>query len=120
MTGTVQNMVNTRQEKIQSFAFIIAITASVLLSIVFADSSLSASAGTCEIELDSRINPNNAPIASMMRLPGIGTSRATAIAAYREQFKSEQQAFENCNDLQKIKGIGPKTAENICGYLKFE
>ena len=113
-------MADTRQEKIQSFAFIIAISASVLLSIVFAVSSLSASASSCEIKLDSLINPNNAPIASLVRLPGIGASRATAIAAYREQFSPEQQALQNCNDLQKIKGIGPKTAENICGYLKFE
>ena len=113
-------MADTRQEKIQSFAFIIAISASVLLSIGFAVSSLSASARTCEIELDSRINPNKAPIPSLIRLPGIGISRATAIAAYREQFSPKQQVFQNCNDLQKIKGIGHKTAQNICGYLKFE
>ena len=29
-------------------------------------------------------------------------------------------AFQNPNDLQKVKGIGPKTVENIREWLKFE
>ena len=56
------------------------------------------------------------------RLPGIGDGRAKAIVAYRENFSERQngKAFRNCDDLQKVKGIGPKTAEDICEWLKFE
>jgi outer membrane protein assembly factor BamB len=32
----------------------------------------------------------------------------------------ESLAFQNCDDLQKVKGIGPKTVENIREWLKFE
>ncbi|MGD8786415.1 MAG: helix-hairpin-helix domain-containing protein, partial [Phycisphaerales bacterium] len=77
----------------------------------------------CEIELESRINPNEAPIASLVRLPGIGISRAGAIVAYRENLDrkdKEYSVFQNSNDLQKVKGIGPKTAQKIGQLLKFE
>jgi len=56
-------------------------------------------------------------------LPGIGISRAGAIVAYRENIAEQNTgmpAFENPNDLQKVKGIGPKTVENISEWLKFE
>jgi competence ComEA-like helix-hairpin-helix protein len=110
------------QSRIQSFAFVISVCVCALFSIVFAVSSLAAVGEPSGIELDERINPNDAPIASLVRLPGIGMSRAEAIVAYRESFskKGQSKAFENSNDLQKIKGIGPKTAENISEWLKFE
>jgi len=77
----------------------------------------------CQIELESRMNPNDAPIASLVRLSGIGVSRAGAIVAYRESYggkNGDGRAFRDCNDLQKVKGIGPKTAENNRQWLKFE
>ena len=58
-----------------------------------------------------------------MRLPGIGISRAEAIVAYCQDFSKENgnnKAFRNCDDLQKVKGIGPKTTADICEWLKFE
>jgi len=73
--------------------------------------------------LESQINPNVAPTASLVRLPGIGIGRAGAIVAYREEFSKKDAnnpAFRNCDDLQKVKGIGPKTVENISKWLKFE
>jgi competence ComEA-like helix-hairpin-helix protein len=75
-----------------------------------------------EIGLDERVNPNDAPVASMVRLPGIGLGRAEAIVAYRENLDKERhsKAFQNSDDLQKVKGIGPKTANNINQWLKFE
>jgi competence ComEA-like helix-hairpin-helix protein len=78
---------------------------------------------SCEIALQSRINPNDAPAASLIRLPGIGVSRAWAIVAYREEFSkkdSNNPAFRNCDDLCKVRGIGPQTAKNISEWLKFE
>ena len=127
------------QNRIQSFAgtpfcdrlqngnpFIIAVFGCVLFSISFAASSLSgfgSGFSGCEIELESRINPNDAPLASLVRLPGIGIGRAGAIVAYRENFAEQQegsQPFRNCDDLQKVRGIGPKTVKNISEWLKFE
>ena len=43
--------------------------------------------------------------------------------ASRQRFQNEGGgllAFKNCNDLRNIKGIGPKTAENMCEWLRFE
>jgi competence ComEA-like helix-hairpin-helix protein len=111
-----------RQGRIQSFAFFISICGCVLLSAGFAVSSLLTVRQSGVIELDERINPNEAPVSSLVRLPGIGVSRAEAIAAYREDFRKEGQnkAFHNSDDLQKVKGIGPKTAQSIGEWLKFE
>ena len=112
-----------RQSRIQSFAFVISVCVCALFSIIFAVSSLAAVGEPSGIELDERINPNDAPIASMVRLPGIGISRAEAIVAFREDVSKEDsnsRAFRSCDDLQKIKGIGPKTVQNISEWLKFE
>lgn len=116
-------MTDSRQSRIQSFAFVIAVGVSVCFAICFAISNFSAFEQPCEIELDSRINPNDASVANLMRLPGVGISRARAIVAYRESFSRQEPnspAFQNCADLQKVKGIGPKTVQNISGFLKFE
>ncbi|NIP25226.1 MAG: hypothetical protein GWN67_10925 [Phycisphaerae bacterium] len=111
-----------RQSRIQSFAFAISVFICSLFSIGFAVSSLAAFNESSEIELEERVNPNDAPIASMVRLPGIGIARAEAIVVYRENFgkSGQSKAFQNSDDLQKIKGIGPKTAQNISEWLKFE
>jgi len=119
-------MTEVRQNRIQSFAFVIAASVCVLFSVGFAVSSLvgfGAASDGCEIELEGRINPNDAPVASLVRLPGIGIGKARAIVGYREEFSEQngnKPAFQNPNDLQKVKGIGPKTVENIREWLKFE
>ena len=111
------------QIRIQSFAFAISVWVCVLLSIAFATPIFVGFGQPCEITLASRINPNDASVASLVRLPGIGIGRARAIVTYRENFSKKdpnRPAFRNCDDLQKVKGIGPKTAENISEWLKFE
>jgi len=116
---------DTRQKRIQSFAFVISVCVAVCFSCGFVSNLVrfgTAFSG-CEIELESRINPNDAPVASLVRLPGIGVGRAGAIVAYRENFSgkdSRSPAFRNCDDLQKVRGIGPKTAQNISQWLTFE
>ncbi|MHC4126123.1 MAG: ComEA family DNA-binding protein [Planctomycetota bacterium] len=113
----------TKQNRIQSFAFVIAVAVCVLFSICFTASSFAGLEKSQEVSLESRINPNNAPAASLVRLPGVGVSRAGAIVAYRDDFIEQgkgNNAFQNCGDLQKVKGIGPKTSQNICEWLKFE
>jgi competence ComEA-like helix-hairpin-helix protein len=115
-------MINADQKMIQSFAFVIGIFAAFCFSLCFISEFVSRS-HACEIELESQINPNEASIASLVRLPGIGVSRAGAIVAYRENLNrkdKEYPVFQNSNDLQKVKGIGPKTVQNISEYLGFE
>lgn len=74
------------------------------------------------IRLDSGINPNEAPVQSLIRLPGLGVERAEAIVAYREHARREgaNPAFKNCEDLQKIRGIGPKTIQDISEWMTFD
>lgn len=113
----------TGQSRIQSFAFVISVCGCVLLSFGFSASSFVAVRQGGVIELDEKINPNEAQIASLVRLPGIGISRAEAIVAYRKNFsnrESNKAAFRNSDDLQKVKGIGTKTVQNISQWLKFE
>jgi DNA uptake protein ComE-like DNA-binding protein len=48
--------------------------------------------------------------------------RAQAIVTYREQFRQNGKgdlAFQDCNDLDDVKGIGPVTARQMCEWLKF-
>jgi len=119
-------MTNTNQDGIQLLAFVISVCLAVCFSVGFAASDLvrlEPAFSGFEIELDERINPNDASSASLVRLPGIGVSRAAAIVACRENFSEQngnKPAFKNCDDLQKVKGIGPKTAQNISQWLKFE
>ena len=109
-------------ERIQAFAFTISIFVCALLCAVFVVHIVAGPEG-CDIELESRINPNDAPVASLVRLSGIGVSRAAAIVAYRDGYRQQQGdrgAFRDCNDLQNVKGIGPITAQNNRRWLKFE
>jgi competence ComEA-like helix-hairpin-helix protein len=111
------------QNRIQSFAFVISVFGCALLCTGFAVSNFKTVQESSIIDLDERINPNEAPVSSLIRLPGIGISRAEAIVAYRKSFDQtdgNSLVFGNCDDLQKIKGIGPKTVQNISQWLTFE
>ncbi len=121
---TVDNF--TEQEEngrilVRTLAFVIAVSLSVVFSVFFAVSGLAESRR--DFELENRLNPNEAPIGSLVRLPGVGIGRASAIIAYRESFFGGalgEQAFEGCEDLQNVRGVGFKTAQGMCGWLKFE
>lgn len=122
------------QNRIGAFGFCLSVLACVLLSALFAFLYFSKVSGKLDdIILDNKINLNAAPVASLIRLPGIGLARAEAIADYRANFDSvaltvtpcdgnngTAHAFWNCQDLQKVKGIGPKTVKNIAKWLRFE
>lgn len=64
-----------------------------------------------------RINPNTAPIGSLVRLEGIGRARAMDIIHFRHTHQQEGPAFRSVSDLQQIRGIGPKTVETISPWL---
>jgi len=117
-------MRQTNQQNIQAFAFVLSIGAAVCLALV---PVVTAGLGTrtCvagRIRLDSRINPNDATVESLVRLPGLGRGRAGAIVAYRESIRKEGRypAFENLQDLRKVKGIGPKTVQGISEWMSFD
>lgn len=69
-----------------------------------------------------RINPNTAAIGSLVRLPGIGKARAMDILHYRQTQTDtgDELIFATPDDLQAIRGIGPKTAEKLAPWLTFE
>jgi competence ComEA-like helix-hairpin-helix protein len=108
------------QKRIQSFAFVISVCLAVCCSLGFISNF---EQDQCKIELENRINPNDTPIESLVRLPALGIGRAGAIVTYRENYNKKNagdRAFQNCDDLQKVKGIGPKTVQNISEWLRFE
>jgi competence ComEA-like helix-hairpin-helix protein len=74
-------------------------------------------------ELKCTINPNNTSWASLARLPGFGPQKAKTLIEYRQQYKAannQQEPFSCAEDLQKVKGIGPKTVDKIRKYITFE
>jgi competence ComEA-like helix-hairpin-helix protein len=113
------------QYRIQSFAFILSVCAAFAFCCIFIPNLIGfgSTGNPDQIRLENRINPNNATVASITRLPGIGEAKAEAIVAYRNNFigtNGKIRAFQNLSDLQKVNGIGPKTAQNISGWLKFD
>lgn len=118
-------MRQARQNSIQSFAFVISVCAAVCLCSGFVTNlgRSESTSGRREIALEGRINPNDAPVESLVRLPGLGAGRAGAIVAYRENFNGkdgESLTFQDCDDLQEVSGIGPKTVQNISEWLEFD
>lgn len=118
-------MTEPGQYRIQSFAFVISVCAAFVFSCIFVSNlpGFEHAGKERKIHIDNRINPNNASMASMARLPGIGPVRSEAIIKYRDNFRGkngESQAFRLPDDLQKVNGIGPKTVQNISEWLKFE
>lgn len=70
-----------------------------------------------------RVNPNTAPVGSLIRLPGIGATRARAIVIHRDNLRREtgdEVAFHSSDDLQRIKGIGSRTVAEIGDWLAFD
>ena len=61
------------------------------------------------------LDPNRASPASLETLPGIGPSRAAAIAAARSS-----APFCEFDDLDRVPGIGPRTLEKLSGLLEVE
>jgi DNA uptake protein ComE-like DNA-binding protein len=81
-----------------------------------------ADAGQTAPLLVQRINPNTAPLASLVRLPGVGPGRAEALIRTRTAWSvvSGDWLFNAPDDLRRIRGIGPRTTARIAGLLAFE
>jgi competence protein ComEA len=63
-----------------------------------------------------RMNLNTADAALLQRLPRIGPALAGRIIAYRQ----EVGPFRRVEDVVNVKGIGPKTLEEIAPWLYVE
>ena len=59
------------------------------------------------------INVNTASKQDLMLLPGIGEKYAERIILHRE----DNGPYEKVEDLEKVKGIGPKTVEKLRKYV---
>jgi competence ComEA-like helix-hairpin-helix protein len=111
-----------RQSRVQAFAFIIAAVLAICVMVSLMVLSFLKERQSVDIVFNEKINPNDASVESLMRLPGIGISRAEAIKAYRDKWVREEAvpAFRNCEDLAKVKGLSPGTINNMEEFLKFE
>ena len=72
----------------------------------------------------AKIDPNTASAAELAAIPSIGPALADRIVSHRRQFRSQNppnaRPFSTLDDLQNVKGIGPKTAEKMRPYLTFK
>jgi competence protein ComEA len=62
---------------------------------------------------DYRIDLNQATWVELLQLPGVGETLAQRILEYRDQ----HGPFQSVDDLDGVKGIGPKTLEKLRPWL---
>lgn len=109
-----------RQE--EALGFLVGVLIALLLAFGWARTVLRDGAqrgAVCEPE---KINPNDAPLASLMRLPGVGLTRARAIVDYRNRpvdQSAPRPVFAGGQDMQRVKGLGPATVADILPWLQF-
>jgi competence protein ComEA len=65
---------------------------------------------------DYRIDINQATWVEWMQLPGVGETLAKRIMEYRE----ENGPFQSVDEMDDIKGIGPKTLEKLRPWLMVQ
>lgn len=88
------------------------IIASLTLPQAFAEATSDQQAA---ISASQQMNINQATAEQLVSLPGIGPARAAAIVELREELGS----FTSLEDLKKIRGIGPATAQELEPLLSF-
>ncbi len=107
----------------QSLAFLVGIGICLALSLGFAGRMFEHTEDAPVSGLGERINPNEAPVSSLMRLPQIGAARARAIVAQRDRAgdgRGRAPVFKKADDLRQIKGIGPAIVEGMRPWLQFD
>ena len=73
-------------------------------------------------DLQDKLDPNTATAEDLSALPNLGPAMARRIIEDRNQFQKQhpnQPAYQKLEDLQRIKGIGAATLENLKPYLSF-
>lgn len=73
--------------------------------------------------VETRLDPNTADWADLaVGLPSVGESLARRIVAYRRERNPQipgRPVFTSPEDLQAVRGIGPRTVEQMRPFLKF-
>ncbi len=117
---TTDVIYNDRPKRIEncSRAILVIVIAALFIGTVNVAESYFRLGDSRDMVLEGRINPNTAGIGSLVNLKGIGPSRAKAIIEYRQL--SGKAAFTCSEDIQKIKGIGPKTGSAMSQWLYFD
>jgi hypothetical protein len=106
----------------QSLGFFVGICIAVLLALGWGGKAMRDRAPGDALCPPEKINPNDAPLTSLMRLPGVGLTRARAIVDYRNKpaaLATSRPAFTSGQDMQRIKGFGPATVKDILPWLQF-
>ena len=72
-------------------------------------------------EVESKVDPNAANWAELASLPGLGEVLAKRIVEYRQSQTGEpnKAVFRRPEDLEAVRGIGPKTVAKLAKHLKF-
>ena len=117
----MEPMLNSESQTSQTRSFLLAFLIAAVLACLLAVISLPKPQGKA-LALADKINPNTAPLPSLIRLPGIGPARAEAIIGLRDATLTEDGTypFSSPNDLRGVRGIGPKTATRIEGQVTFK
>jgi competence protein ComEA len=124
---------NTQQSKFFSLSWLASI--SLCLAIIFGFGNNTATAAPCFDNAQSAyhyllaqetaqtqardqalVNINHASEGELASLHGIGSSKAQAIILYREMFGD----FKSVDELEKVKGIGPKTLAKNRARLRVQ
>ena len=71
--------------------------------------------GAARLLLGEPLDLNRADHESLEALPGIGPARARAIVRERER-----APFRSVGELQRVRGIGPRTVAGLEGLLRVE
>ena len=101
--------------------WVLSVVGLILFSLLLAPAGGRPGDGEAQSPLMSRINPNTAPMGSLIRLDGIGPARAHDMIEYRQQHSQPGgAAFQLPGDLEAIRGIGPKTVEKLSDELVFD
>ncbi|MDO8303022.1 MAG: helix-hairpin-helix domain-containing protein [Sedimentisphaerales bacterium] len=101
---------------LQSQAFVLSIFVCAAFSVYYAFPYTVVANNDTKIVPENTINPNTDTAVSMARLPLFGQTKAGAVVEYRQT----GNVFRIADDLDKVKGIGPKTVETMRPYLRFE
>ena len=79
-------------------------------------------AGALAARLLDRIDPNRSPWWELTALPRVGEVTARRIVAFRTEAQAAgtDPVFQKPADLQRVRGIGPKTVERLRPWLRFD
>ena len=91
------------------------VTSLFIAPTVLAESAQQQASPEIQSEIYQTININKASLEELVKLPGIGKSKARAIVSFREQ----NGPFDDLNSLMAVKGGGKSIVTKLEGKVKF-